>query len=96
MGDRRACSARATVHPTLGDGVGGDDGAARLEARDAIGQVLRRLDRRQLEVLILSRVDRLTQAEIGDTLGIHERSVRRVMKGVDERLGRLRGGERGR
>lgn len=44
----------------------------------------------ELEVAILHRVDRLGQAEIAEVAGITDRTVRRLLRRLDERLEELR------
>jgi RNA polymerase sigma-70 factor (ECF subfamily) len=47
----------------------------------------------ELEVAILHRVDRLSQAEVAQVVGTTERTVRRLLTRFDKRLAEFRGGE---
>jgi RNA polymerase sigma-70 factor (ECF subfamily) len=63
---------------------------ARAHAQAAFQRLLRSLPRAELEAALLSRVDGLTQPEIAEVMGIHERSVRRLLSQLDARIERLR------
>lgn len=62
------------------------DPARQVEARQALAHVLGRLPRRELEALILARVDGLTQPEIAEVMQSSERSVRRLLQHAEARL----------
>ena len=75
------------------EGVEAADGAAPadgvLAARRALQAVLARVPAGELEVAVLSRIDRLTHPEIAEVMGRSERTVRRMLDRVDRRLARL-------
>jgi RNA polymerase sigma-70 factor (ECF subfamily) len=50
----------------------------------------RRLPESELEVALLSRLDRLTHEEIAEVLGVSDRTVRRSLKRFDGRVAALR------
>lgn len=60
-----------------------------LDARQMLGLLAREAPRRELEVALLHRVDRLTQVEVGEVTGLSDRTVRRLLQSFDERLARL-------
>ncbi|MCC6808600.1 MAG: sigma-70 family RNA polymerase sigma factor [Deltaproteobacteria bacterium] len=64
-----------------------EGGAAGREWLERIAQVL---SAEELEVLMLHRIDRMNQEEIGIVLGCSDRQVRRVLTRCDERLQRLK------
>ena len=77
---------------------GGEDGLLELPARltgpdEALAQrrqlqqLVRELPGQELEVALLSRVDRLTHEEIGEVLGISDRTVRRCLERLGQRVG---------
>jgi RNA polymerase sigma-70 factor, ECF subfamily len=69
---------------------GEQDGPARqVEARQTLAEVIGRLQPRELEALILARVDGLTQPEIVQVMQASERSVRRLLQQADARLQRI-------
>ncbi|MFT3926582.1 MAG: RNA polymerase sigma factor [Myxococcales bacterium] len=53
-------------------------------------ELVRRLPEDELSAALLSHVDGLKQQEIAEVLGIHERSVRRLLVRFEERAVRLR------
>lgn len=57
--------------------------SARAEARQALKLLVVRLDDRELEALVLSRVDGLTHRQIGEVLGTSDRTVRRILVQAD-------------
>lgn len=61
------------------------DGEARFVSRQQLRSLLSRCSEAELEAAILSRVDRLTQPEIAELMGIGERTVRRLLGRFDER-----------
>jgi RNA polymerase sigma-70 factor (ECF subfamily) len=75
-------------------GDGADAPAERGDAHEVIAarQELARLGAAltpaELEVVILSRCDRMTQEEVAEVTGMSSRSVRRILVRVDERLER--------
>ena len=67
-------SVEQTVHPD-----------AQVGARQALDRLAQTVPRRELEAVILSRVDGLTQPEVAEVLGISERTVRRHLASFDQR-----------
>jgi RNA polymerase sigma-70 factor, ECF subfamily len=67
----------------------------RSHHRRLLGELLDALPAAEVEAAVLSRVDGLNQLEIGEVLGISERSVRRLLARVDVRIAgwRARRGE---
>lgn len=61
-----------------------------LDAQALLTELVRRVPRDEIEAALLSRVDGLTQVEIAEVLGVHERSVRRLLARFEERVARLR------
>jgi RNA polymerase sigma-70 factor (ECF subfamily) len=52
--------------------------------------LIQRAPEDELEAALLTHVDGLTQPEIAEVLGVHERSVRRLLVKFEERTARLR------
>ena len=81
---------------TAGPVAGGEEPSANPSAEVAIHtrQLLELLAREippaELELAILDRLDGLTQRESAEVLGVSERTVRRGLLALDERLARLR------
>lgn len=63
-------------------------GADRLHAQRLLERIAGRVPARELEVVILSRLDELTHDEIGEVTGMSSRSVRRLLRKFDDRLAR--------
>ncbi|HEX4382216.1 MAG TPA: sigma-70 family RNA polymerase sigma factor [Myxococcales bacterium] len=61
-----------------------------LAARRELLLVARTLPGAELEVALLSRLDRLTHEEIAEVLGVSDRTVRRALARLDERVAALR------
>ncbi|MEL6187487.1 MAG: RNA polymerase sigma factor [Myxococcota bacterium] len=78
-----ARAALADCEPAAGGGLPLNE---QLEARQMLQDIFQRMKRRDLEVLLLSRFDGLTQLEVAELLGISERSVRRTLQRVDAQL----------
>ncbi|MEO1231251.1 MAG: sigma-70 family RNA polymerase sigma factor [Myxococcota bacterium] len=57
-----------------------------IEARQAWDEIARRLSARELEVLVLTRIDRLTQAQAAELLGVSERTVRRRVERARDKI----------
>ena len=71
------------------DDVGGPpEGAERLHALRLLERIARRAPPRELEVVVLARLDELTQDEIGEVTGMSDRTVRRLLRRFDRRLAR--------
>jgi RNA polymerase sigma-70 factor (ECF subfamily) len=64
-----------------------------LSTRRQLEQLARAVPAEQLEIAVLSRLDRLSHAEIGEVMEISERTVRRRLQQLECRLRGLRGGE---
>jgi RNA polymerase sigma-70 factor (ECF subfamily) len=75
------------------DGTEALGGAASADgvvaARGALRTLLARVPADELEVALLSRIDRLTHPEIAEVTGHSERTVRRMLERVDHRLARI-------
>jgi RNA polymerase sigma-B factor len=79
--------------PTLGDVLPQpDDGLDRAEDRAVLDRLLRRVTERDREALRLRFEEDLTQAEIGERLGISQMQVSRILRRA---LARLRATEKG-
>ena len=72
---------------TLADAVGQiDDGIERAEERAALHELLRSLTRRQRLVMLLRFEEDLTQAEIGELMGISQMQISRILRQAIARL----------
>ncbi len=60
------------------------------EARRLLELLARELDEQELEAIVLTRVDGMTQPEAAQVLAVSERTVRRLLERADERLSRWR------
>ena len=65
-------------------------GAEAIATRRALSALARRLRPAELEVALLFRIDGLSQAEIAHVLGMSERTVRRWLRRLEERVARVR------
>ncbi len=63
---------------------------AQLSAQQQLQQVADRLPQQDLQLLVLERVDGLTQAEVAGVLGTSHRTVRRLFGRAYERLARAK------
>jgi RNA polymerase sigma-70 factor (ECF subfamily) len=63
---------------------------ARADDRRSLAALAAAIPEDELEAALLSRVDRLTHPEIGEVLGVSERTVRRLLTKLDERVARVR------
>jgi RNA polymerase sigma-70 factor (ECF subfamily) len=61
-----------------------------LSVRRQLQELARSLPAQELEIALLHRLDGLTQLEIADVLQISDRTVRRCLSRLDERLPALR------
>jgi RNA polymerase sigma-70 factor, ECF subfamily len=59
---------------------------AKLGARHDLGQLAQQLEPKELELAVLHRVDGLGQREIAEVLGVSERTVRRWLERLEQRL----------
>jgi RNA polymerase sigma-B factor len=75
-------SERADGEPcTLAESVGGEDPTiALVECRDVVARSVSALTERERRVLHLRFVDDLTQAEIGDLIGVSQMQVSRILR----------------
>jgi RNA polymerase sigma-B factor len=79
--------AEAEPGETLADTVGGDeDGYDRAEERATIDQLMRSITPREREVLRLRFEEDLTQAEIGEIIGVSQMQVSRLIRQSVARL----------
>ena len=74
----------AHLHQAL-DGGEGVETEARFISRERLRGLLAHCPEAELEAAILSRVDRLTQPEVAEVMGVGERTVRRLLGRFDER-----------
>ena|SRR6185436_20792705 len=84
---------RSPVKPAAGtaelaDAIASPEANAeeRSHHRAMLQEMLGRFPHDELEAAVLSRVDGLNHQEIGEVLGISERTVRRLLSRIDERL----------
>lgn len=63
------------------------DEEARREARRLLSAIAKEAPQAELEVVLLSRIDGLTHAQIWEVTGRSERTVRRLLRKFDERVG---------
>lgn len=82
---RREATAGTTEHALLGASPD-----PQIEARDTLRVLFQRLKTRELEVLLLTRGDGLTQSEVAQVLNLSERTVRRILERVDGQVGRMK------
>jgi RNA polymerase sigma-70 factor (ECF subfamily) len=66
-----------------GSSAGSDDV---LSARRQLATLTRAVPAQELEIAMLSRIDRLSHAEIGEVLEISDRTVRRRLRELERRL----------
>jgi RNA polymerase sigma-B factor len=77
----------AEAGDTLADTIGGDeDGYDRAEERATIDQLMRTITPREREVLRLRFQEDLTQAEIGEIIGVSQMQVSRLIRQSVSRL----------
>ena len=72
----------------LADAVASPDASAeeRSHHRAVLKEMVDRFPQPELEAAVLSRVDGLNHQEIGEVLGISERTVRRLLARIDARI----------
>lgn len=68
--------------------VSGGDG--RIEVRQQLMRLAQHIPADELELAFLSRLDGLTQPECAEVLGVSERTVRRMLTKLDERVAALK------
>src|SRR5207237_7461220 len=61
-----------------------------LTTRRSLEVLARKLPADELEVALLFRLDRLSQAEIAEVTRVSERTVRRALRRLDARVARMR------
>lgn len=83
----RATQAGEPADALASEATGADERADHARALDELARLL---PEDELEAALLSRVDRLTHPEIGEVLGVSERTVRRLLSRGDERLQKWR------
>ena len=73
----------------LTDAIASPDASAeeRSHHRALLAELLVKFPQGEIEAAVLSRVDGLNHQEIGEVLGISERSVRRLLARIDARIG---------
>ena len=84
---RRALAAPAS-EGVIEDAAGTEDAIEALEARLATGRLLRELDRRSQAILVLRFGLELSQAEIGERLGMSQMHVSRLLRAALDHLDR--------
>jgi RNA polymerase sigma-70 factor (ECF subfamily) len=87
---QRSLSRESLMHL---ESLASESSAELAESRLASRRQLRELSEfppQELEAVILSRFDRLTQPEIAEVMGIGERTVRRLLSRFDERVGTIK------
>lgn len=87
----RRALAPASPDDVLEDAAGAEDAMTALEARLHVGDLLSRLDRRSQAILVMRFELELSQAEIGERLGISQMHVSRLLRTALEDLDRLMG-----
>jgi RNA polymerase sigma-70 factor (ECF subfamily) len=70
--------------------IGGTSPESQSAAQELLAELVERVSENELSAALLARVDGLSQAEIGEVLGVHERTVRRLLSAFDERVDPLR------
>jgi RNA polymerase sigma-70 factor (ECF subfamily) len=71
--------------------TGASTGPERMDAARLLERIAGRVPERELEVVILSRIDELTHEEIAEVTGMSSRSVRRLLGRFDGRIARWSG-----
>lgn len=89
--DRRIASGVAGVAVAETAAPAGQRPDRTLEARDLLRRLAHWMPERELEALVLHRVDQMTQPEIAAVLGASERTVRRLLQRAEARLDSLEG-----
>ena len=85
---RAGAGEEAAALVQLGSLAPGADDA--LATRRSLEVLARRLPADELEVALLVRLDGLTQAEIAEVVRVSERTVRRCLRRLDERVAKMR------
>jgi RNA polymerase sigma-70 factor (ECF subfamily) len=90
----RARKHTVLVDDALANVMGSPGPESRAAAQRTLAELVDRVSETELSAVLLSRVDGLSQAEVGEVLGVHERTVRRLLSAFDERVDPLRTGSR--
>ena len=88
---QRKLSQESLAH--LADLVAGQPsqaGEERFASRQELRSLLSDVPAKELEAAMLNRLDRLNHREVGQVLGVAERTVRRLLERFDERVGASR------
>jgi RNA polymerase sigma-70 factor (ECF subfamily) len=88
--DRLRRRAVRAVEPDATPPAVAADPSEALQNRALLAVLARRVPPDMLEAGVLQRVDGLSQLETARLMGCSERTVRRLLEGLDERLSRLR------
>lgn len=87
---RRALSQESLAYLQLvGTGIEAD-AEDRFASRRQLRSVVDEVPAKELEAVILNRLDRLTHPEIAEVMGVGERTVRRLLGRFDERVSLLK------
>ena len=79
----------ATAENHQGQGGATDGAEGVVAAREVLQRVAARVDGRTLEVLVLSRFDRMTQDEVAQVTGLSSRQVRRILVQAEAAMAEL-------
>jgi RNA polymerase sigma-70 factor, ECF subfamily len=60
-----------------------------VAARQALGRLAARMPAAELEVLVMTRFDRMSQEEVAEVIATSSRQVRRILVRAEQRLGEL-------
>ena len=80
---------RAPVVRPIDEAAAPFDPRDQVLAKDLVARAAARIPPDELQVLILSRVDRLTHVEVASVMQISERTVRRLLRRAQDRLARF-------
>jgi RNA polymerase sigma-70 factor (ECF subfamily) len=64
---------------------------ALLHVREQLQALAQAVPAEELEVVLLHRLDGLTQVEIGEVTGMSDRTVRRILARLEQRMDSLQG-----
>ena len=87
--ERRKPSASLDADPSTGPGI--EEALAARERRDSVQAALMRLSGEDREVIVLRHFAEQSYAEIGETLGLPEKTVKSRLHEARRRLGRMLG-----
>jgi RNA polymerase sigma-70 factor (ECF subfamily) len=80
----------ALADEALAEVVGASGPESHAAAQETWAELLASVPEAELSAVLLSRVDGLSQTEVGEVMGVHERTVRRLLVSFDERVDPLR------